>query len=101
MRQADAWLCLYVLVKLSSASRDFLTADPLSVISRECVSVTMADEFDIDELLEDAEQEQQMYEDDFMDDIEAELAMEAMEAEVCTLVIGPVGHACQLLSLYT
>jgi len=44
----------------------------------------MADEFDIDELLADAEQEHEMYEDDYMDDMEAEMAMEAMEAEVCT-----------------
>lgn len=36
----------------------------------------MGDEIDFDDLLADAEQEQ-MYDDDFMDDIEAELAMEA------------------------
>lgn len=78
----------------------YLTAGPSCAINREFVPVTMADEFDMDELLEDAEQEQQMYEDDFMDDIEAELAMEAMEAEVRTLVLCPVGGACQLLYLY-
>lgn len=38
----------------------------------------MGDEIDFDDLLADAEQEDQLYDDDgFMDDIEAELAMEA------------------------
>lgn len=40
----------------------------------------MGDEFDFDELLADAEQEEQLYDDGYMDEIEAELAM---EAEVC------------------
>lgn len=37
----------------------------------------MGDEIDFDDLLADAEQEEELYDDGFMDDIEAELAMEA------------------------
>lgn len=40
------------------------------------VAAAMGDEVDYDDLLADAEQEGEMY-DDFMDDIEAEMAMEA------------------------
>eukprot|EP00752_Nemacystus_decipiens_P016349 g14621.t1 len=40
----------------------------------------MGDEIDFDDLLADAEQEGELYDDGFMDDIEAELAMEAEES---------------------
>lgn len=37
----------------------------------------MGDEIDFDDLVADAEQEEHLYDDDFMDEIEAQLAMEA------------------------